>query len=584
MQKNNFHVGKIVMRMKSGLSVVPFSIRGAGLLLFLTAVLVPWRTGAVGAWTPLAHPAPGGVQLMLLLSDGTVMAANKGGNVWYRLTPDIHGSYINGAWTTRTSMVNTRLFYSSAVLRDGRVLVAGAEYGNGWATSEVYNPSTDTWTTYPVPAGLITLNNNPPPSGQSTAGFSDSGCKILANGNVLVAPVYPVTNNATLVFNPGANTWSGGPKALASQNEASWVKLPDDSILTVDKSSTTSERYIPSQNQWANDAVVSVSLYDGFAELGAGIFLQNGKAFFLGGNGKTALYTPSGNTSPGSWATGPNIPAGLAAPDAPAAVMVNGKVLCAFGSPIYTTNILGTNSVVFPKPTSFYEYDPIGNSFTPVTGPNGATDNISPFQAMMLTLPDGTVLYSDYGTQLYVYTPDGSPLPAGKPTITSITQNSDGTSHLVGTKLNGISEGAAFGDDAQMDSNYPLVRITDGSGNVFYGGTFFWSSTSISTGNTPVSTEFGTGLDPGTYSLVVVANGISSDPVTIFGKIWVDFSYGGSTQDGKFASPYKTLAGGVSAVPSGGTIAIKPGLSHETMTISKPMEIIAIGGATTIGQ
>jgi hypothetical protein len=105
-------------------------------------------------------------------------------------------------------------------------------------------------------------------------------------------------------------------------------------------------------------------------------------------------------------------------------------------------------------------------------------------------------------------------LAAGKPTISSIIQNPDGSYHLTGTLLNGISQGAAYGDDEQMDGNYPLVRVTDSSGNVYYERTFNWSSTGVMTGNTPVTTEFtnSASLSPGTYSLVVIANGINSDP------------------------------------------------------------------------
>ena len=52
-------------------------------------------------------------------------------------------------------------------------------------------------------------------------------------------------------------------------------------------------------------------------------------------------------------------------------------------------------------------------------------------------------------------------MSAGKPVITSMSTNADGSYHLTGTGFNGISEGASYGDDAQMDSNYPLVRFED---------------------------------------------------------------------------------------------------------------------------
>src|SRR5205085_10169171 len=88
------------------------------------------------------------------------------------------------------------------------------------------------------------------------------------------------------------------------------------------------------------------------------------------------------------------------------------------------------------------------------------------------------------------YQPDGTPLPAGKPTISSISANPDGSYHLTGTGLNGISVGATYGDDAQMNTNFPLVRLTDSGGNVSYGRTFNWSSTGVQTGSALVSTDF----------------------------------------------------------------------------------------------
>ena len=157
----------------------------------------------------------------------------------------------------------------------------------------------------------------------------------------------------------------------------------------------------------------------------------------------------------------------------------------------------------------------------------------------------------------------------------------------MGTQLNGLSEGAAFGDDSQMDSNFPIVRLTDASGNVFYARTFNWSSTGVMTGNQTVSTEFRVSefLPPGSYSLAVVANGISSDSVSFSGPIYVNFNYTGLLQFGTYVFPFATLAQGVGAVPVGGTIVLEgPGTSAETMKLSKAMRLTAIAGASTIGR
>ena len=89
----------------------------------------------------------------------------------------------------------------------------------------------------------------------------------------------------------------------------------------------------------------------------------------------------------------------------------------------------------------------------------------------MLVLPTGQVLINNGGVQLYVYTPDLPPVAAAMPTITGIAENADGSFLLTGTGLNGISEGAGYGDDAEMASNYPIVRLTDPSGHVYYART-----------------------------------------------------------------------------------------------------------------
>jgi hypothetical protein len=70
-----------------------------------------------------------------------------------------------------------------------------------------------------------------------------------------------------------------------------WVKLPDNSILFVDRNTTSSERYIPSLNQWVVDATVPVALYDPYGlETGSAFLLPDGRAFFLGSPGNTAYY------------------------------------------------------------------------------------------------------------------------------------------------------------------------------------------------------------------------------------------------------------------------------------------------------
>jgi hypothetical protein len=526
---------------------------------------------------------------MLLLSDATVMVQSGTSSNWFRLTPT-NGSYIQGGWSNIASMSYERANYASVVLQDGRVFVAGGEQptnGPQQIHAEVYDPRTNGWFVTADEGGVT---------------FKDSESVILPDGTVLVHPLLPTNAPLTdFIFNATQNVWTIAGTNIGRQGEATWVKLPDDSILTIDKEASTSERYIPALNMWIPEGVVPTSLWEQ-AEIGAGFLLPDGRAVFLGGNGHTALYTPSslGGTNAGNWARGPDIPNGLAASDAPAAMMVNGRILCLVGVPHQAGSL---------APTLFYEYDYTGRTtntdgtvntngaFQVVFSP-GNTTNAYPSRAgnnYLLDLPDGTVLLGsreDPTGQFYVYRPGPSPLPSGKPTIDSVSWKANGSLHLSGTLFNGISQGTSYGDDAQQDSNYPLVRFTDGSGNVTYGTTYNWSSTGVQTGGRIVTTEStvpSTVFDgPGTYSLQVVANGISSDPVTFYGPVWVDFNFTGIFQFGTYSFPFMALSNGVPAVASGGTIAFKanvqPSISPETMTISKPMTLISVGGPATIGQ
>jgi hypothetical protein len=454
----------------------------------------PWARAA-GTWTALTNRSPDAVNTMLLLPDGTVLAADANDEVtWYRLTPDIHGSYLNGTWTTNAAMHDSRLYYSSDVLTNGRMFVAGAEYGTGGASGEIYDPLLNTWTMITSGAGQI---------------YYDQISVVLPDSTILMSPVFPSQFGQTAVYNPETGSWPLFPELFRGndQDEASWVMLPDNSILTVDSFTNQSERYIPSDDKWVNDAVLPVALYDtNLGEEGPFFLLANSNVFCIGNTGNTALYTPSGTTNAGSWIAGPAEPAGLGAPDAPGAVEADGEVLFTLG---YATN--------YNAPTFFFEYDPVANAINPVAGPGSLTNDNAPYVMRMLDLPDGGVLFSYSNRRLYEYQPTNAPLASGRPTITSVTTNYYRSYHLTGTLLNGISQGAAYGDDAQMNSNYPLVRMTNSAGNVYYARTYNWSSTCVMTGSLPVTTEFMApqNLPAGVYSLVVVANGISSAPVSL---------------------------------------------------------------------
>jgi hypothetical protein len=462
------------------------------------------RVVPAGTWTALNSVAPQAIGTMMMLSDGTVMAQGAGQtNAWYKLTPNAAGSYAAGTWSTRASMSVTRLYFGSNILPDGRVFVIGGEYssdGGFSRTGEIYNPVMNSWSN---------IANFPQSS------FGDDPTEVLnANGDILGGYV---SGPQTYIYHPSTNTWTQtGTKLRNDQSdEESWVKLPDDSILSYDVFSSISsgvghaQRYVPSTGTWVDAGNVPGPLLTspgvGY-ELGPNFLLPDGRVFQLGANNHTAFYTPSTNT----WVAGPDMPAGMGADDAPGAVLpTNGHILFTADHPLFGT------------PTRMFDFDPGTNTFTDITTtlPTALQSVLQAnpsYPGRMLVLPNGQILFapnSFSANQLYVYTPDGSANAAWKPTITAVTDNGDGTFTLSGKQLNGISEGANYGDDAEMSSNYPLVRLVDSTGHVFYARTFNWDNTGVATGSTVETVKFvaPTGVDVNTATITVVANGIASD-------------------------------------------------------------------------
>jgi hypothetical protein len=509
----------------------------------------------VGNWTSVANLAPDAIGTMMLLSDGTVMAqdssftapANR--NRWFKLTPDASGSYINGTWSEQAPMRLQRLYYGSNVLPDGTVFVQGGEYSgpagaqNLTNTGEIYNPFTDTWSNIP---------NFP------QAQFGDDPTMVLPDGRVLGGYI---NDGRTFIFDPfTTGTWTQTGTKLRNDrsDEETWIKLPDDSILSYDVFTESggighAQRYVPSSGTWVDTGTVPTTLSGGGAfgfEMGPALLLPDGRVWQVGANSHTAFYDPSTDT----WTAGPSIPNNAAnqlqgADDAPMAMLPNGKILLTVDHPL------------FNGPTNFYEFDPADNSFTSVTaGAAAAGLNVNQFAfaGRMVVLPSGQVLTTTGGNQLAIYTPDGAPDPSWQPTISEVDDNGDGTFTLIGTQLNGLSSGASYGDDAEMDSNYPIVQLADASGNVFYATTYNWSSTGVATGNTPVSTTFQppAGIPPGDYSLSVIANGIASDPV----PFTVPGGPAPVAESSPVASAHATatqppLLGGANAVPRPGHLA-----------------------------
>ena len=456
-----------------------------------------------GWWTQLANKPGFNASTMLLLTDGSVMCQEQGGKRWKKLTPDASGSYVNGTWSDLAPMHWTRRYYASAVLADGRVFISGGEYsdaGSETNKTEIYEPTTDTWTEIAAPASWNRVG--------------DAACAVLPDGRLLLGNL---DDTRTAIFDPATDTFSAGPTKGSSSSEESWVLLPDETVVTVQCNGTRrAEKYVAAANTWVDGGTLPTGIIEvASSEIGAGILLDDGRAFFAGANNHTALYTPPALASaPGTWAMGPDFPNDangqmVGCKDSPSCLLTNGKVLVSAGP---VDGVRGD----FLAPTYFFEFD--GANLHRVADPGNATN--VPYIGRMLLLPTGQVLYAAQTNGIYVYNYFGCVDCAAHPQITSspATVRPFHSYTLHGRLLNGLSQAVGYGDDASAATNYPMVRIRHlASGTLTYCRTFDHSTMGVGTGATVHSTNFFVpcGIRTGASEISVVADGVVSEAVPL---------------------------------------------------------------------
>lgn len=473
--------------------------------LTLTSFLValPLSAGAQ-TLTNLTHQPPTGAIITMQMTDGTVIAQGGNLNDWWKLTPDNTGSYKNGTWAQLATLPAGYAPYAmaEAVLADGRLVISGGEYNENFNCcaftnqSAIYDPLTNKWT-------MIK-----PPKGWSNIG--DAPSIVLADGTFVIGYKFK-TKMAAL--NASNLTWTDLP-SLGKNGiiaEEGWVLQPDGSFLTVDvKAHPKSERYYPKSGKWVNEGdTANVDLrgsqnccgtcipygrrdqkcYDPPGETGAGMRRPDGTVFFTGSipdgehTAHTAIWTPPSQGKKGTWAAGPDFPNGDQSYDNTIAILPNGNVL-----------VEGSGG-------QLYEFD--GTKLNLKSGLFG--------YGSLMPLPTGEVLVGGSAVYKSTGTYNASWAPAITTSPSSVTRGQ--TYQIAGTQFNGLNQGAAFGDEFDTHTNYPLVRITNNStGHVFYCRTHDHSSMGVATGNKTITTNFDvpSGAETGASIIEVVANGIPS--------------------------------------------------------------------------
>jgi hypothetical protein len=452
-------------------------------------------------WTALKNQPSFAANDALLLTDGRVIVQDTNASDWWTLTPDDTGSYVNGTWKKVASLQSgySPLYHSAAILPDGRLVIQGGEYNGSntavWTNQgAIYDPVKNKWTPLTPPAGWSQIG--------------DAQSVILSNGTFMMGDPFD-TEDAQLNAKTLKYTVLVGKGKADRNDEEGWALLANGEVLTVDAlDAPNSELFNPKTQTWSSAGSTIVRLEDPSSEEIGPMVLQPNGIVFATGAGVSVGHTSNYNTATGKWTAGPNIPNGLDISDGPASLLLNGHVLIMAAPGIFGNGV------------QFFEWT--GTKFIKAPNITGAAD-IPSYVGDMLVLPTGQILLTTQGSvtpQVLVYTAKGTYQSAWAPTITSVpTSLTRGTSYVVkGTQFNGLSQGAAYGDDTQSATNYALVRITNNATkHVFYARTVNPSTMAVATGSLPVSTNFtvSAGTETGASSLVVVTNGIPSKPVAV---------------------------------------------------------------------
>jgi len=471
---------------------------------------------------------------------------------------------------------------SGGVLPDGRVLLIGGEYllesspfnlvfsfTNKMA---IYDPNADTWTMVAPPSD---------PNSDDWAFIGDSPWTMLPNGHLLLGSKFTKAmaefDPKTLRW---TNVSSFAKDDVFA--EEGLTLLPDGTVLTVNMTDFKfAQRFIPNANpsltRWADAGATperlpatdsnsakniifnnGMNVYHPPGEIGPGMLRPDGTVFWSGAAcdvkgpptqpSACVTYQPQAHTAvydtkTGKWTAGPDIPTHEGAGDTWASLLPDGNVFM-------QTNPPGTNQDRLARAKARYTsirnhklhpltaareaapggFAPLATATCPPSLPlykayefngtslihEGAADFCG--QPDLLLLPTGDVMMNG---QL-LYTGSGTFLHTWRPTITRFLYSNfvtpGGTYQIFGTQFNGLSQANAFGDEFQVSTNFPLVRITNNAtGDVSYATTHDFSTMGVATGARIVSTWFDvpTDLDIGDSKLEVVANGIPSVPLPI---------------------------------------------------------------------
>ena len=538
-------------------------------------MLVCATTANAQTWQLLNNqPGPGGtisgVGALLQLRDGRIIFHHEDQagayTDWWILTPDAYGSYVNGTWSPTgllpsnyapTYFGSQHLINASTPATDahcpvgncGQVVIEGGEY-NFTASSDTNLGALATY----QPWGPLNWVANAAPkdsTGATWRRIGDAASITLANGRYMQTSCCDGQTPAGgqfAIYN-GPNSWLvDGNGKQSSTDESGLTLLTNDLVLMVDAKRTTacgtttaqqnmsSELYtmtnlVTGQGTWACGPTLVTKLWNNAdEELGVSAMLYNNKVLQIGGS---VIGTNIYDVATNSWSLGPNPPDSLDQSDGPGAIEPNGKLLVMMSPGLFLNGCY------------MLEYDPTANSFAYTGSPQDCTppSTDTSYSGHLMIVPTGQIIFSAFVPHVEMYTPAPGlatwtcnscnpiqtvSIPATILLSSTILHSGSLNNVVYGYQLNGLTQNNFYGDDNQMDTNFPLARITCANviGNGCTPGYVYYAFTHDDgpAGPTVHSiaphhfgyTKFDLPVVPaGTYDFQTVTNGIPSNSIRV---------------------------------------------------------------------
>ncbi len=316
----------------------------------------PALAAAISPWQPLTNNVPVSYSNPLLMTDGSVIVHNGSNQDWWKLTPDIDGNYVNGTWSQIASLPAgySPLYFASAVLPDGRVIINGGEYNFAqfaWTNKgAIYSPQLNMWRPVSPPAGWTSI-------GDASSVVLSDGTYMLANALSKQQAVLSESTSGAI----NSLIWAViGSGKFDSNDEENWTLLPSGNVLTVDTyvgegtCGRNSEIYSVRSGVWARTGDTPNQLADCNVtfEMGPQLLRPDGTVVAFGATSNGPAHTGIFNSYTSTWTAGPDLPnvdgQFYTLVDAPAALLPDGNVLFAASPGPYIT------------PVHFFELDTEG--------------------------------------------------------------------------------------------------------------------------------------------------------------------------------------------------------------------------------